>query len=367
MSAVRRIRAVATIELVRLLRSRMAFALLLIVPLAQVLLFGFAIRPDAATITIAIAAPSSASAKAVSDRLAKQPGFAIVAGNLGPGEAAAAVREGRALIGIEVPVTRSFANLRAPLVPLRVVVDASNAGLTATATARLETEYWHEIAARADAVDIGPRLVVERLYNPQSRPDWTFLPALIGVTVMIGMIMLGTLSLAREREGGTWEALLVLPIRPVEALAGKLLPHVVIGTLQGLTVLAIAAQGFDLPLRGSIAGLIVLLPLFAAAHLVLGFAMAARARTQLEALQGAIAFYLPAMLLSGFLYPFATLPHWAQRLGSIFPLTHFIRAAQGATIRGDDLLTVAGHAGPIALFLLAVLGVALLLQVRRLD
>jgi ABC-2 type transport system permease protein len=367
MSSFSRVGAVARIELARLLRSRIAFTILLVVPLAQVLLFGLAIRPEATTISVAIAAPSPASAKIIADRLGKQSGLQIVPRDLSSGEAAAAVRAGDALIGIEVPVTRSFANPTAPLVPLRVIVDASHAGLTETAIARIETVYWHELAARADAADGGPGFVVERLYNPQARADWTFLPALIGVTVMIGMIMLGTLSLAREREGGTWEALLVLPIRPIEALAGKLLPYVVIGTVQGIAVLSIAAVGFGLPLKGSVVALIALLPLFAAAHLVLGFAIAARARTQLEALQGAVAFYLPAMLLSGFLYPFATLPAWAQWLGSIFPLTHFIRAARGATVRGDGMVAVAQHAGPIAVFLFVALGVALLAQARRLD
>jgi ABC-2 type transport system permease protein len=184
---------------------------------------------------------------------------------------------------------------------------------------------------------------------------------------MIGTIMLGTLSLARERETGTWEALLALPLRAGERLAGKLVPHVIIGTLQGCLVLAAAVTIFAVPARGSVVALVALLPLFAATHLVIGQAIAARAATQLAALQGAVAFYLPAMLLSGFLYPFEALPVWARTIGEAFPLTHFIRAARGALLRGDDATLVLTQAWPMVAVLVAVTAIALAAQARRLD
>lgn len=359
--------AVAWIELARLRRSRIAFTLLLLVPAMQVLLFGYAIRPGGGQIGIAIAAPAPVYARTLVAALKAHPGLAPPARIGPPGSAAAAVAAGRALIGIEIPEQRSFANPFAPIRPVRVVVDASDAPRTAAAVPQIEAIYWRAQADGAGAGDGGAGLAIERRYNPDLRADWTFLPALIGVTVMIGMIMLGTLSLAREREGGTWEALLILPIRPVEALLGKLLPYVLIGTLQGLLVLAAGVLLFDLPVRGSVAALIALLPLFAAAHLVIGYALSARAPTQLAALQGAVAFYLPAMLLSGFLYPFETLPRWAQLIGSIFPLTHFIAAARGALLRGDGAAAVLAQGQPMFVFLLIVGAAALLLQARRLD
>jgi ABC-2 type transport system permease protein len=190
---------------------------------------------------------------------------------------------------------------------------------------------------------------------------------LIGAAVMIAMIMLGTLSLARERETGTWEALLVLPIGRLDVLLGKLGPYVLIGTVQGGAVLTLAVMLFDLPLRGAVPALVALLPLFAAAHLVLGYAIAARAQTQIAALQGAVAYYLPAMLLSGFLYPFEGLPGWAQAVGNCFPLTHFIRACTGTLLRGEDWTAVATHAWPIAAFLVVATFIAVLIQPRRFD
>jgi ABC-2 type transport system permease protein len=365
MNALARIAAIARVEWTRLFRTRIAVTLLLVVPVLQIVLFGYAIRPDAA-VTVAIAAPTPENAETVAKELRKSPQLIVIA-KRAVGGAEAMVRQGRAVVGIEVPELRSFANPFVKSKPLRIVVDASRGSLGAAAAARIEAAYWRAVADRADAAESGPGLVTERLYNPQGRADWTFLPGLIGVTVMIAMIMLGTLSLAREREGGTWEALLILPVRRIEALLGKLLPYVLIGTVQGCAVLAVGAVLFDLPARGSIAALILLLPLFAAAHLALGYAIAARARTQLAALQGAVAFYLPAMLLSGFLYPFETLPRWAQILGNGFPLTHFIRAASGVMLRGEGWSGVAGHAAPIAAFLAVATLIAVTFQARATD
>ncbi|WP_277754294.1 ABC transporter permease [Sphingomonas glacialis] len=354
-------------ETLRMLRSRTTFTLLIFVPAMQVLLFGYAIRPVPPRIGVAIAAPTAAGAGRVARAIERMPGVTMTGAPLKPGGAASAVREGRALIGIEVPSLRSFANPTQARVPLRIVVDATNAGLTGAAVSGIEAAYWRSLAEQADAVDSGPGLKIERLYNPEARADWTFLPALIGVTVMIAMIMLGALSLARERESGTWEGLQALPVWPVEMLLGKLLPYVLIGTMQGLLVLGVGIALFALPMRGSVVALVALLPLFAAANFALGYAISMRARTQVAALQGAVAFYLPAMLLSGFLYPFETLPNWARWIGTLFPLTHFIRAARGALLHGDGAAAVLAHGWPILAFLIAASAVALLARSRSID
>jgi ABC-2 type transport system permease protein len=203
--------------------------------------------------------------------------------------------------------------------------------------------------------DTGPGLRVERLFNPAGRSDWTYAPALAGVTVMIAMVMLGSIGIARERECGSWETFQSLPISPIQLIAGKLAPHMIIGMVQGILVLLTGSLLFGLPLPIATWGLILMLPLFAAAHYLIGFVISARAATQLSALQGAVAFYLPAMLLSGFLYPFDSLPRWAQIIGNIFPLSHFIRAAHDAVLRDRDLQTVLGHSLPMLAFFIIVL------------
>ena len=358
--------ALARVEFARLLRTRIAFTLLLVVPAMQVLLFGYAIQPTAASVEVVIAADVALSRDRVADALAVTPGIVVRSGTLPPGGAAAAVRRGEALVGIELPPFAELNSLTGTTRPLRVVVDAANPALSAAATARIEAAYWRARAPRSSNA-AGPPLRIARLYNPDGRADWSFLPALVGVVVMISTIMLGSLSLARERETGTWEALMALPFSPLEVLAGKLLPYIILCSAQGALVLGLGVALFDLPLRGSAAALVALLPLFAAAHLALGYAIAARAATQIEALQGAVGFYLPAMLLSGFLYPHETLPRWARVLGDIFPLTHLIRAARGATLRGDGAAAVLSHGAPIAAFLAAALALALAAHRRRLD
>jgi ABC-2 type transport system permease protein len=362
---IRRIWALANVELIRLLRTRIALTLLVALPLLQVVLFGLAIRPDA-EVSVAVAASTPAASARLVREIAAERNLTIVA-QVEPGRADASVREGRASIGIEIPDAPSTANDIVASQPLRIIIDATNPALTNAAAARAETAHWRTIALDRGLADGGPGLQIERLFNPEGRADWPFLSGLVGVTVMIAMVMLGALSLAREREGGTWEALLALPLAPFEMLVGKALPNVAVGTLQGIGVLAVAVVAFDVPARGSILAFVALLPLFSTVHYSLGYTIAARSGTQLGALQGAVAFYLPAMLLSGFLYPFATLPGWAQLIGTVFPLTHFIRAANGALLRGDGAGSVLLHAVPMFLVLVIVVLIALALQGRRID
>jgi ABC-2 type transport system permease protein len=354
---------VARLELLRLIRSPMALSLLLVVPALQVVLFGYAIRPGAGSVTVAISAPSKAEADQLVDRLKEESDITVVERSVAPKQAADAVTQGRALVGIDLPVMRSADNPDAPTLPLRVTVDGSNAPLAKTAISRIETVYWRERAKRDRYADERSGLEIRRIANPQLRDSWTFLPSLSGVVVMIAALMLGCLSVAREREGGTWETLRTMPLRPLALVLGKLAPGTVIGAVQGLAVILIAYALFDLPVPPNALWLVLaILPLFAAAHLALGLVISLRARTQLAALQGAVAFYLPAMLLSGFLYPVETMPRWAQMLGSVFPLTHYVRSARLALLQSGSAADILTAAWPIGLFLAVAIAVATLGQ-----
>lgn len=344
--------AVARVEMTRLMRVRVALTLIVLVPIAQILLFGYAIRPGNPAVTVAVAGPSPSVAMDAARQISRATGARTIA--LAHGSAGDAVKRRVAAIAIEVPRMRSFADPLAPRLPIRVVVDASDPQLTEPTVAVIETTYWRNLVERADLAGTGPGFVVDRLYNPDARTDWAFLPALVGVTVMIAMLLLGTLQTARERETGSWEATAMLPLSPALVLAGRLIPYSLIGAVQGLLVLLTGAAVFGLPVNGSVIALALLLLPFAGAHYVLGSLLASRAKTQIEGVQAAVAFYLPAMLLSGFLYPFATLPGWARAVGEIFPLTHMIRAARAATLRGDAILPVLAHGAPMLLFFLAV-------------
>jgi ABC-2 type transport system permease protein len=181
---------------------------------------------------------------------------------------------------------------------------------------------------------------------------------------MISTLLLGALTLVRERERGTWEGLLATPVSAIDALVGKLSPYVLLGVAQAAIVLGLAHSLFDLPLRGPLSALLVAAALLGMAHLVTGFAISALARTQVQAIQGAVFFYLPSMLLSGFIFPFTGMPAWAQQLGEALPLTHFVRAARGVTLRADGWSYVTPELVPIGIYAL-LLGALAVLAYRR--
>jgi ABC-2 type transport system permease protein len=184
---------------------------------------------------------------------------------------------------------------------------------------------------------------------------------------MISMLMLGALTLVRERERGSWEALLVCPVTALEVLIGKLSPYVVIGVAQAAVVIGVARLLFALPMTGDFWALLLAVPVYAAAHLMLGFAFPALAESQLQAMQGAVFFYLPSMLLSGFMFPFQDMPGWARIIGEALPLTHFVRAARGVLLKGEGAALVASEMAPVALFALVAAGVALTAYRQRID
>ena len=359
--------AIAHVELRRLMRSPIALGLLLLVPAFQLVLFGYAIRPNGAAVTVAVAAESPEAWRTVTKAISGNKGLVVLPGNLRLGEAEAAVRARRATIGVELPEQRSFYNPGAKGGPVRIIIDDTVPSLVESAAAKLDAAYWRNVAEHGQSFTTGPGLRIERLYNPDGHAEWQFLPALVGVTVMIAMIMLGTLGMARERETGTLEGLLALPISRTALMFGKALPFVLVGTLQGLLVLGLSVGLFALPLRGSLGALIALLVPFSAVHFILGYAISSRAQSQLAALQGAVGFYLPAMLLSGFLYPFESLPGWARFIGNMLPLTHFIRSARDVTLRGAGAYDTLIAGWPIGAALVVIIGAAIMLQPRRLE
>ena len=360
-----RIVAVARLELLHLLRDRTTIALITTLPAIQILLFGYAVNLDPRGIRIAIAGDASATVDDVRRTVASTGYFVVVADHLAPGAAARMVADGRALVGLELTGSPPALHGGAPTRP-RIVADATDPSAVRPALAALESAYWEHVA-RASGLGARRPAEVEWLYNPDGRTAWTIVPGLAGVVVMISMLMLGALTLVREREHGTWESLLATPVDAADALIGKLSPYVLVGTLQAAVVLGIARVLFDLPLTGSVAALLAAVPIYAAAHLVLGFAFSALADSQMQAVQGAVLFYLPSMLLSGFMFPFQGMPGWAQTAGNLLPLTHFVRATRGVLLKGDGAPTVFAEMSPVAIFALLAAAVALWAYRRRIE
>jgi len=360
-----RMLAVARVETLRLVRDRTSLSLILVVPAIQIVLFGYAINLNPKHVPIAVAGDQSGSQERLRGAIDETGYFSVVGDELKPGLAESMVSRGTALVGIELPPPLDYNAPDSPVTNPRVIVDASDPGAVRPALAALERAYWHKVVAACWPAP--PPVDVEWLYNPDGRTAWTIVPGLIGVIVMISMLMLGALTLVRERERGSWETLLATPVDAFDALVGKLSPYIVIGAAQAAIALAFALLLFDLPVSGRLSTLLLAVPLFATAHLALGFVFSALAESQLQAIQGAVVFYLPSMLLSGFMFPFQGMPRWAQAIGETLPLTHFVRAARGVLLKGDGAPLVVSEMVPVALFTLVAAGVALAAYRRRVD
>jgi ABC-2 type transport system permease protein len=362
-----RMMAVARIETLRLVRDRVAISLIGLVPAVQIVLFGYAVNLDPKNVPVAIAGHDDASVERAA-RLVNETGyFEIIGETLPPGEAESMVSAGRALVGIELPPSPEEEEKGGGALPhARLVVDATDPAAVRPALAALESAYWRK-RATAFSLDGGPPVDIDWLYNPERRTAWAIVPGLVGVILMISMLMLGALTLVRERERGTWEALLATPVDAFDALIGKLSPYVVIGAVQGFLIIAIAQLLFGLSVKTGIWALLVAVPIYATANLTLGFAFSALAESQMQAMQGAVFFYLPSMLLSGFMFPFQGMPGWAQAIGEALPLTHFVRAARGVLLKGQGASMVAREMWPIVLFGLVAAAFALSAYRRRID
>lgn len=358
-----RMKAMAWLECLQLIRDRTSLALIVTVPAIQIILFGYAVNLNPKDVSIVIARDHDGSADQLHRTITETGYFSILADGLASGAAEQMVREGKALVGLELPPLSDSETLSAEP---RIVVDATDPAAVRPALAALESAYWRQVAQRSPFV-LAPSVDVTWLYNPESRTAWTIVPGLIGVVVMISMLMLGALTLVRERERGSWETLLVTPVTALEVLIGKLSPYIIIGTAQAGVVVGVARWLFDLPITGNLWALLVAVPIYAAAHLVLGFVFSALAASQLQAMQGAVFFYLPSMLLSGFMFPFQGMPTWARTVGEILPLTHFVRTARGVLLKGEGGAFVVAEMAPVALFALVATTIALAVYRQRIN
>jgi len=357
--------AIAQLEVLQLMRDPPSLSLIGMVPAVQVVLFGYGVNLNPQNVPIAIARETAEPEGTLRRAIADADYFRVIADGLAPGEARRLVVQRQAMIGLELPPPTDAANPEVSTT-VRVVIDASDPAAVRPAALALEAQLWRHLSSNP-RLNIALPVRVEWLYNPQGLTSWAITPALAGVIVMISMLMLGALTLVRERERGTWEGLISTPVSGLDAILGKLTPYVLLGVGQAGIVWAISHWLFDLPIRGGLAPLAFAAALLAVAHLVMGFALSALARTQVQAIQAAVFFYLPSILFSGFMFPFTGMPRWAMSLGEVLPLTHFIRAARGVLLRGEGWNFVALEMWPMVVFTVLISTVAILVYRRRLE
>ncbi|MCA9528857.1 MAG: ABC transporter permease [Myxococcales bacterium] len=362
-----RLLAIAIKEMRQVRRDRMTLAMMIAIPLMQLLLFGYAINTDVRHIpTVVLDHDRSAASRDLVARMRATGFYDIVGAVRDYAEVTRAIRGGDAHVGLVIPPRFSADIARGVGSTAQIIVDGSdplivsNALSTAVAIAEVRsTELRVARLGRAgrDAVRVDPDI----LYNPELRSAVFIVPGLIGVLLTMTMVMFTSMAIARERERGTLEALIVSPIRSVELMVGKIVPYIVIGYVQMTVILVVGALVFDVPIRGSITLLYLLSFIFIAANLALGLVFSTFSKTQQQAMQLTFFFLLPNILLSGFMFPFDGMPRLAQWLGLALPLTHFLRIVRGITLAGASTGELIGQ----LVWLTSILGAFILLASLR--
>jgi ABC-2 type transport system permease protein len=269
------------------------------------------------------------------------------------------------LFGVEIPANFERAVRRGDRPALLVVADATDPVAAATALGALEGIVTTALArdrGLPESIRSVPAFEIRehRRYNPAAVTSLNIVPGLLGVILTMTMLIFTALSVTREIERGTMESLLAMPIEPLQIMLGKIAPYVVIGFIQATLVVVFARVVFDVPIIGSIGLLAVLCTLFIATNLSIGYTFSTIAQNQLQAVQMSFMFFLPNILLSGFMFPFAGMPGWARAIGELLPLTHFIRIVRGIMLKGADLYDL--HRDGLALLALMLLAMTLALR-----
>jgi ABC-2 type transport system permease protein len=367
--------AVLLKEFVQMRRDRLTFGMIVGIPILQLTLFGYAINTDPRSLpTVLVVQDASPFTRSLVSGLRNTGYFKIVRQTDSESKADAILRQGEAQFSVVIPPDFSRRLQRGERPVVLVAADATDpaatgnalAALTQLAQRVLERDLAGALAtARAESAPFEFR--IQRRYNPEGITQYNIVPGLLGVILQMTMVMMTAFAITRERERGTMETLLSTPVRPIEVMAGKIVPYIVVGFVQAGIILLAAAVLFEVPMLGSASVLLLGMMLFIAALLALGFTISTLARNQLQAMQMTFFFFLPSLLLSGFMFPFRGMPAWAQALGEVFPLTHFLRIVRGVLLKGAGLADTWPHLWPIGAFLLIAAGIALLRYRETLD
>ncbi|MEI9990348.1 MAG: ABC transporter permease [Rhizomicrobium sp.] len=373
--SLRRVNAVLIKEFIQLRRDRLTFAMIFGVPLMQLLLFGFAINNDPRHLPTAVSILDPGTfANSIVAALRNSGYFEVVRATNDPNAARRLLAEDKVSFVVEIPTNFSRDLVRGAQPELLIEADATDPSSASNAVGALG-----EIASDALRDDLtGPlairapptpafTAVIHRLYNPEIVTQYNIVPGLLGIILTMTMVLMTSMALTRERERGTYENLLAMPARPVEIMIGKIAPNILVGLVQAALVLVAARFVFGVPMLGSLGLLFVVSVLFIAANLAVGYTFSTIAQSQLQAMQMMVFFLLPAILLSGFAFPFRGMPVWAQWIGEAMPVTHFLRVVRGILLKGNGPAEIWPDVWPLILFLFAVGTIALLRFRRTLD
>ncbi len=362
-------------EFIQLKRDRLTFGMIVGIPILQLVLFGFAINSDPKHLPAAVLdVDRSEFSRGILAGLKNSDYLDFVREAKDEADADRLLATGATQFVVTIPEGFSRALVRGERPAILVEADATDPVATGNAIAAvnqlsssvLSRELTGPLAKIA--APPGPFEVrVHARYNPEAITQYNIVPALMGVILTMTMVMMTGLAITRERERGTIENLLATPANASEVMTGKIIPYVLIGLIQVSLILVLSRLLFGVPIQGSLAVLYLAVLLFIAANLTLGLTFSSIARNQLQAMQMTFFFFLPSILLSGFMFPFRGMPGWAQTIGEVLPLTHFLRIVRGVLLKGNGFAEIGSEAWPIALFMAVVVAIGLRLFRSTLD
>jgi ABC-2 type transport system permease protein len=365
MSSWRRLLAIAGKEILQLCRDRLTLAMIVGIPLLQMLLFGYAINFDLRDLRAGVVdqAHTSQSRALVANLVATQI-IQIESYYASPGELEARMQQGVIKVGLIIPADFERRLLDRNRPAAQLLIDGSEPSVENLARGISGMQLN---SRPGTAKPLPPLFAVRTQYNPEKRTAVQVVPGLIGVILSLTMVMFTAVSIVRERERGNLELLITTPTTPVELMAGKLLPYILIGLIQTSIVLVVGVFLFAVPINGSVLELYLASLLFIAATLTLGLFISTLVKTQAQAFQMSLFTLLPSILLSGFVFPFEGMPRPVQWLAQLLPLTHFIVLVRGIVLRGATLTALLLPVYKLLAFFVVFLLAALLRFRKRLD
>jgi ABC-2 type transport system permease protein len=363
-----RILAVLAKEFTQLVRDRLTYAMIIGIPVLQLLLFGYAINSDPKHLPTAVFIQDQGRfSRSIVGALVRSDYFDIRHDARSPAEMHRLIERGAVQFAITIPGDFTRRVIRRDKPQILVEADASDPAATGPAVAALATlpQYALMNDLKGPLESIAPpasaqpfEVVVQRRYNPESVTAYNIVPGLVATILTITLVMMTALGMTREAERGTMETLLATPLRPIEVMIGKLTPYVLVGIIQSTLIIAMARILFGVPMAGGWPALVIGLFLFIVGSLSLGFLVSTVARTQLQAMQMAVFYLLPSILLTGFLFPFRGMPQWAQWIGTAVPVTHMLRVVRGSMLKGVGIGDALPSLGALGLFVLVVAAIA---------
>ncbi len=373
--SLRRAWAILVKEFLQMRRDRLTLGMVVGVPLMQLFLFGFAINlnPKDLPAAVAISDPGP-FARSIVAALSNSSYFKIVEQTNDPVHARRLLQEGKVVFVVEIPPNFSRDIVRGQRPDLLIEADATDpaagsyalAAFNQLAATALRDDLVGPLAGRAQ----GPppfNSVSHLLYNPESNTQYNIVPGLLAIILTMTMVLMTCLALTRERERGTYENLIAMPATPLEIMIGKIAPNIAVGAVQSVIILLMARFAFHVPMIGSLGLLAGALAIYVIANLAVGYTFSTIAQSQLQAMQMTTFFLLPAILLSGFAFPFMGMPVWAQWIGEVLPATHFLRIIRGVLLKDNGFAESWPDIWPLLLFTVTMGSIALLRFRRTLD